>query len=236
MVTMTALVLLPGLDGTGLLFADFVAELKQVAPEIEPIVVRYPTGRALGYAELERIARESLPVAQPFVLLGESFSGPIAISIAASRPAGLVGLVLVCTFARYPRQLFRSLQRLAPLVPVKGRIVSLARKIAAQRPVAASVEAKLMEASAQVSSEVFRERIKELLQIDVSEKVREIEASILDLRSLRDGVVPNRAGNVIRRSGKRVAVVEMDAPHFVLQAMAKETAAAIADFVRKTVA
>jgi pimeloyl-[acyl-carrier protein] methyl ester esterase len=231
-----ALVLLPGLDGTGLLFADFVAELKKSAPEVEPIVVRYPTDHALGYAELERIAREALPKDRPFVLLGESFSGPIAISIAASRPAALAGLVLVCTFARYPRRLFRSLQQLAPLVPVKGRIVSLARKIAAQRPVAAAVEAKLMEASAQVSSEVFRARVRELLQIDVSEKVREIDVPILDLRSLKDGVVPNRAGNLIRRLGNRVTVVEMDAPHFVLQAMPKETAAMIADFVRKTTA
>ena len=48
------LVLLPGLDGTGLLFADFVANL---ASDIDPIVVRYPPDVPLGYAELEAIAR-----------------------------------------------------------------------------------------------------------------------------------------------------------------------------------
>jgi pimeloyl-ACP methyl ester carboxylesterase len=229
---MRALVLLPGLDGTGLLFADFVAELKQVAPELEPIVVRYPTDQVLGYAELERIARQSLPANRPFVLLGESFSGPISISIAASRPPGLVGLILVCTFARYPRELFRRLQRLAPLVPVKGRVVSLARRIAAHQPISAVVEAKLMEASGKVSSEVFRKRISELLKIDVSEKLGEIDVPILDLRALKDGVVPNRAARDIRRLGRRVSMVEMDAPHFILQALPRETAVAVREFVR----
>ena len=226
-----ALVLLPGLDGTGLLFADFVAELAQLTPQIEPMVVHYPTHQALGYGELEEIARSLLPKNRRFVLLGESFSGPIAISIAASRPTGLLGLVLVCTFARYPRALLRRLHGLAPFVPVKGRIVALARAIAARQRIASAVEAKLAEASGKVSSHVFRSRISELLQVDVSSKLEDINVPILDLRARKDGVVPNRAGEEIRRLGRRVTVVEMESPHFVLQALPKETAAAVRDFI-----
>ena len=235
-LTMTPLVLLPGLDGTGILFDDFVAELQRIAPEIEPIVVRYPTDQLLGYAELEKIAREALPTDRKFVLLGESFSGPIAISIAASQPRGLIGLVLCCTFARYPRKLFRNLQRLARFIPVKGRVVSLARKIAAHTSIAPDVEAKLTKASRMVSSDVFRSRIKSLLQANVAERLRDIEVPILDLRALRDAVVPNRAARDVRRLGGRVTVVEMKGPHFLLQAMPRETAAAVRDFVRSSTA
>lgn len=229
---MTALVLLPGLDGTGILFDHLVAELRASAPDIEPIVVRYPTQHVLGYVELEKIARKALPTDRRFVLLGESFSGPIAISIAASRPSGLIGLVLCCSFARYPRTLFRKMQRLAPLLPVKGRIVRLARKLAARAPISPTVEAKLMEASSQVSSEVFRARIKELLQVDVSDRLRDIDVPILDLRALTDDVVPNRAARDIRRLGSRVSVVEMNGPHFLLQALPKETCAVVWDFLQ----
>jgi thioesterase domain-containing protein len=73
---MVALVLLPGMDGTGELFAPFLAAL---GPDQAVVVVRYPTDRELGYAELEQVARAALPVDQPFILLGESFSGPVAI-------------------------------------------------------------------------------------------------------------------------------------------------------------
>ena len=44
-----SLVLLPGMDGTGRLFEPFLANFREAW---RPIVVRYPTDRSLGYAEL----------------------------------------------------------------------------------------------------------------------------------------------------------------------------------------
>jgi pimeloyl-ACP methyl ester carboxylesterase len=92
------LVLLPGMDGTGLLFEPFLKALKG----FEPLVLRYPRGLT-DYADCVAYARARLPKERPFLLLGESFSGPVAIALAAERPAGLRGLVLCSTFARNPR-------------------------------------------------------------------------------------------------------------------------------------
>src|SRR4051812_12633896 len=103
------LVLLPGMDGTGLMFAPFIAAL---GPDVDCRVVAYPTDRALDYAEHEAIARAALPGDAPYVILGESFSGPIAIRIAASAPANLMGLVLCCSFARSPQPLLACLRPL----------------------------------------------------------------------------------------------------------------------------
>ena len=85
---MLTLVLLPGMDGTGIFFEDFAAVAQ---PEFDPVIVRYPDDPSRGYAGLEPVARAALPRDKPFLILGESFSGPIAISIAASNPPGLVG-------------------------------------------------------------------------------------------------------------------------------------------------
>src|SRR5262245_52178733 len=95
-----ALVLLPGLDGTGALLAGF---RRTLGPGIRTIVVSYPPDPDIGYVALEGVVRALLPQDQPFVLLAESFSGPIGISIAASRPVSLRGLILVSSFARNPR-------------------------------------------------------------------------------------------------------------------------------------
>ena len=89
------LVLLPGMDGTGELFDPFLAS---ISGSFEPIVVDYPPNESFGYERLEEVARANLPADGPYVLLAESFSGPIAISIAASVPKGLVALVLCCHF------------------------------------------------------------------------------------------------------------------------------------------
>ena len=113
---MITVVILPGMDGTGIELTDFVAAL---APELEAIVVTYPNDRPMDYAGHEAVARASLPIDRPFVLLGESYSGPIAISIAASAPPGLIGLVLCCSFARNPRPALSWLRRLVPFVPTR---------------------------------------------------------------------------------------------------------------------
>src|SRR5262249_61571198 len=101
--------------GTAKPRAEFIAAL---GPGIEPHVVCYPAHRALGYAELTALARAALPPDRPYVLLGESFSGPIAISIAAASPPQLVGLVLCGTFARNPHPVLGSLRSLLPLLPL----------------------------------------------------------------------------------------------------------------------
>ena len=113
---MVALVLLPGLDGTGLLLAEFAASF---GPEVEVIFVSYPDDPEAGYSELDQIAHSYLPTNQPFFLLGESFSGPIAISIAASSPPGLLGMVLCCSFARSPLPFLSFTRLVADIFPVK---------------------------------------------------------------------------------------------------------------------
>lgn len=61
------IVLLPGMDGTGALFSEFVAALP---PGAETLVVSYPPDQAMGYAELEAFVSAKLP-AGTFILLGE---------------------------------------------------------------------------------------------------------------------------------------------------------------------
>src|SRR5215472_16577009 len=93
------LVLLPGLDGTGELFADFVAALP---PTIEATVIAYPAREFLTYAELSPLVRDQVAHLGPFVLLGESFSSPLAATLAGSRPANLAGLIICAGFVSNP--------------------------------------------------------------------------------------------------------------------------------------
>lgn len=65
--TRPLLILLPGLDGSGRLFARLVAAL---GADVDARVIAYPADRALGYAELVEFVRPQLPKDRPFVLLG----------------------------------------------------------------------------------------------------------------------------------------------------------------------
>src|SRR5687768_13243658 len=89
------LVLLPGLDGTGSLFGPLLAQLPET---LIPVVVKYPPDQVLYYEQLFPHIREVMPWDQPFILLAESFSGPMAIKFAAEQSANIHALVLVSSF------------------------------------------------------------------------------------------------------------------------------------------
>lgn len=229
LVKKIVLVLLPGLEGTGRLFADFVAAL---GPEFDPVVVRYPADIPLGYSDLESRVREALPGGGQFLLLGESFSGPLAISVAASRPAGLAGLILCCSFARYPRRSFRLLRPLARFMPVKGRVVSFFRNLASRGAISSALRSKIAAVDATVSSRVLRKRIDELLRVDFRTKLRDVTVPMLYLQASWDGIVPHQACTEIRAIVPAIRVIQFETSHFLLQSVPAEAAAAVREFAK----
>lgn len=91
------LLLLPGLDGTSVLFEPLLEHL-----ELPARAVDYPQRRPTGYADLLPAVRDICPRDRPFILLGWSFSGPLALLAAAERPPGLAGVVLCASFVTKP--------------------------------------------------------------------------------------------------------------------------------------
>jgi pimeloyl-[acyl-carrier protein] methyl ester esterase len=93
------LVLLPGLDGTGELFVDFIAAL----PESWTVTtVAYPSDRFLSYTDLRPLVSAAIPQSERFVLVAESFSTPVAVWYAATNPQNLVAVIICAGFVRSP--------------------------------------------------------------------------------------------------------------------------------------
>jgi pimeloyl-ACP methyl ester carboxylesterase len=174
---MLTLVLLPGMDGSGDLFAGFIAALGGQMDTI--VVVSYPAAPALGYAGLTEHARAQLPRDRPFVLLGESFSGPVAIALAASRPPGLIGLVLCCTFARSPRPLLAPLKAVVGVLPMWPILTPLIAPFLLGVGAPAALRRALRAALEKVAPACLRLRLKEVMAVDYTERVRTIAVPVL---------------------------------------------------------
>ncbi len=225
---MTALVLLPGLDGTGLLFAGFVAAL---GPDVRTVVASYPADLPLGYEELEPIARSFLPRDEPFFLLAESFSGPIGIAIAASPPPGLRGLVLCCSFARNPIPALAPLRFALGALPVAALPMDLLSFLLLGRFATGELRAELARSLALVAPAVLRARARAVLSIDRVALLSQIGLPVLYLRAGEDRVVSGAACELVRSRLAQTAVVQFPAPHFLLQTMPDLAAAAVMEFV-----
>src|SRR5437870_2479929 len=114
------LFLLPGLDGTGLLFFP---QLPRLAERFRTVAVALPDGPGFTMesmvAELDELISR-LAGSEPVLLLGESFGGTLALRYALAHPGRLRGLVLLNTFSHLRRRLGLALLRaIGPLVPVR---------------------------------------------------------------------------------------------------------------------
>ncbi len=221
--------LLPGLDGTGDLFDPVVAAF---GAGISARVVRYPTDTSLNYAEHELLARRALPTDTPYVLLGESFSGPIAISIAASAPPGLLGLILVGSFARNPRRYLRPLRHVLPLLPIHTAPQWLATRIVINRGATPALLDLHRRTMAKVSPAALRGRLVAVADIDVTAALSRIRVPILYLRATHDRLVPRGAADLICRIAPHARCIDISAPHMLLQCAAHESATVIEEFMR----
>jgi pimeloyl-[acyl-carrier protein] methyl ester esterase len=227
-----ALVLLPGLDGTGKLFSDFV---KFLGPAISAIVVAYPPDQPMGYEELDALVTGvlgKLPQHQRYVLLGESFSGALAIRIAARAPAGLVGLILCATFAASPYPWLGWARPLAAYLPVKSlpRWVRAPLMWGSLSPDRAP--SQMERAMSGVSAAVIRRRIAALLAVDETRALGRIRTPTLVLRALGDRVIPEAATRRILKVLPHAQLLEIDAPHLLLQTRPQECAAAVLRFLQ----
>jgi pimeloyl-[acyl-carrier protein] methyl ester esterase len=226
----TALVLLPGMDGSGAMFAGFIAAL---GDGITPLVLSYPADQILSYEGLADFARSRLPAGQPYVLLGESFSGPVAIALAAERPVGLVGLILSCTFVRNPLPLLRHGARLIAFLPVSSRLSPLAVPFLLGRHATPALRTTLRVALDRLAPAVLRARMRAVLAVDYRVRLGAIGVPVLYLQAAQDRVVPGASARLISALLPSAKVTVVCGPHLLLQAAPAQTAALVRDFINQ---
>jgi pimeloyl-[acyl-carrier protein] methyl ester esterase len=227
---MTSIVVLPGLDGSGELRASFAQAL---GDGFDVRCVSYPAHGVDTYAAAQAVAAAQLPVSGRYVLVGESFSGPVACALAGARLPNLAGLVLCASFARYP------LPQLAALIPL---FRALPPRALFAPPLAAFMLgtwstperiAALHAAVARLDAATIRARLRAAARADALPALRATEVPVLCLQATRDRVVPASAATEILANARTARLLAVDGPHSLLQARPDDCAAAIGQFARQ---
>lgn len=226
---MPELVLLPGLDGTGRLFDAFIAALDG---SIRTRVIAYPRSGVTSYPDLIAWVRERLPDGD-FVLLGESFAGPAAVTLAAEHPERLTGLILCSTFVRNPRPLARHLSSLIGSMKVTAGIARLASPALLGLRPETSVREQFVQSVRELTSETLQGRLRSVLTVDASERLSNVDVPVLCLRATRDRLVPRAAADWIQTVLPQTRIVDVDGPHGLLQTLPEACARLVRDFVRE---
>lgn len=226
--TRATLVLLPGLDGTDEFFAPLLAALP---PWLEPRIVTYPGSGRQDYETLLGVVRAAIADVGACHVLGWSFSGPLALALAAAEPERVRGVILVATFVRSPHRMLSALRHAITGPAVWSWRFGRRLPLWLFRPRADPLRQAKSRTWRRVSASVIAARLRAVVSVDATDALRRCPQPVLYLASARDGIVPNRnAGEIVAlRPAVQVAVIP--GAHQAMYSHPLHAADAIATFV-----
>ena len=224
----TTLVLLPGLDGTEIFFRPLIAALPSW---VKPIVITYATSGANDYSNLLAVVQAAVEDLKEFYVLGWSFSGPLALMLAAKEPNRIRGVILCASFVRSPLPGLASL-RFAVVSPIVhlarlGRRIHLLLATNSPNTLRHDKAATL----ACVRSHIVAARARAVLTLDARDYLRKCSRPVLYVAGSRDRVVPSWNAEEVVRELPSTKVVTIDGPHLALYTNPRAAAHAITRFM-----
>jgi len=204
-------VILPGLDGTGLLTEEFAAgDWKGLAVQVMPIPIEGPQ----DYPSLAKRLAADLPPG-PLILLGESFSSPLALLLAARERQRVIALVLAGGFCSSPVSPALSLIPVRPLFLIRPPTTIL-RKFLAGADASKALIQRMSQAIRSVSSGTLTERVRVILALQEKDCPAPEGVPTLLLQARQDAMISWETQSRLERHFVEPTVIWIDSPHLLL--------------------
>lgn len=212
-------VLLPGMDGTGQLFAPLLPYLDEVSAS----VISYPTMGKQDYDTLVEYVKSKLPN-EDFILVAESFSGPIGVVLAQDNIPNLKAIVFVATFLSTPR---RSLVKVMRHLPIKlfsklPFATALYRFFMFGSHAPNEIVTLFQEVLSELPSETLKQRLLAIESLSLS--AGDIDIPAVYIQAEEDRLVSYDKCSEFKEVFSSLSVKTIKGPHFVIQTNPEECA------------
>jgi len=215
-LTPLQLVLMPGMDGTGDMFEPLVRTIAATSAICKIHILRYPGNQPLNYAQLIEFAASQLPDT-PCILIAESFSGPIAIALAARFPNQIERVVLSTSFVRNPMPWLALMAPMIDFLPIAHAPNWLMQQQLFNGEATPELNLALARAIDSISPAVMRTRLKAILHVDASTSLRLLTQPLLYLQADADRLVPEHCAQEVKEALATACIRRLAGPHCLLQ-------------------
>jgi pimeloyl-ACP methyl ester carboxylesterase len=188
-----AVVLVPGMDGTGLLFYRQVPKLSRRYRVATYALRNTATAMPVLVDDLAAIIEQVAPQERRAIVIGESFGGALAMTLAAERPDHVTALIILNSFPYFEPQ-FRLRLAALGLHALPWGMMNAVRRLTAWRlhsPHTHSNEIRqFMKLTATASRDGYLNRLRILRAWDARDRLPAIAAKTLFLAADQDHLVP----------------------------------------------
>ncbi|VAW99672.1 hypothetical protein MNBD_GAMMA21-1682 [hydrothermal vent metagenome] len=226
------LILLPGLDGSGQLFAEFIDSL---AENISVTCISFSEQEQLAYPELADYVRSRLPTDEKYIILAESFSGPIACLLAQTNLKHLQAIIFVASFLKNPNRRLLWLTCLLPLTILLRFSPPdfIIRKWMLGEKAGDEMLSKFKSILRRLPVKTIKFRLQEIYNLTLAEFT--IGLPVYYIKPLQDRLVMEDNYYDFEKRCSTIELFTLDGPHFILQSKAKECANYVSQCVNKTI-
>lgn len=219
------IVLLPGMDGTGILFEKLLLYLK----EYEVIVLPLPNDGPQEYLFLSEYIVKLLPD-ENYILVAESFSGGIAAFLSQQSLPHMKGIVFVASFLSAPNKFLLNIPCLLPI------------RLFVNLPLSDFIFRFFFLGNEPSQTEIpsFLRALKSVPQKTIKSRLNTIGKTrydgftscipVLHIKASHDRLVPNKKEKEFQKAYVSYEFSEIAGPHFILQVKPKECASVILRF------
>lgn len=189
-----AVVLIPGMDGTGELFYQQIPRLAR-SYRVATYALRDSAATMEQlHEDLARVIDIAAPEDRSAILVGESFGGALALSFTRARPERVNALVVLNSFAYFEPQ-FRLRLGILGLSVVPWGVMGLVRRLTAFRMHSPHTHRdeirKFIRLTAAASRDGYRNRLRLLERYDMRPHLHEIRRPTLFIAADCDHLVPS---------------------------------------------
>lgn len=185
-------VLVPGMDGTGQLFYSQVPRLAR-SHRVGTYALRDVPSMDTLIADLARVIETMAPVERRAIVIGESFGGALALSLALAQPDRVRALVAMNSFPYFAPQ-FRLHLAMYGLRAMPWGAMTLIRRLTAFRlhsPHTHRQEIRrFLDVARQISRDGYLARLQVLTDYDIRNRLQAVRVPTLFLAADQDHLVP----------------------------------------------
>jgi pimeloyl-[acyl-carrier protein] methyl ester esterase len=218
--------LLPGLDGIGKLLSRFV-QLRP--PSFSCDVVAYGDGFA-EFDEYINAVKVRLRADTKIVLIAESFSGPIATHVASRYPEQVAGIIFAASFVNPPHPVLLNVASVTPTPAFGAMRTTLVNHFCVNGVYEKNVIDEANVVVGELESAVIKRRLMLLASLAKLAHAQ-IDIPVLSLRATQDRLITRVATSSITTTFLKTISIDIDSPHFLLQARPEECWRHIEKFV-----